>query len=264
MKIYRTLIAALILAAITASNPVLAAGIQLQKEPMIWLINTPSAMVLEENQTLGQIRMHPDGGMTCGFSFGVLPRLSFGMYYGAKHFISSQDMDWYVVPGLSFKYKLCREQTKFPSVIVGMMSQGWGDYDKNPVTDKRRYAFKAPGFYAVIGKIFDLRQCCGKFGLSAGVSYNVMEDDDDSDVEGFVGLHKPVWKGFHVNMEYALGRNDDDIDAYGKKRGYLNAALSYKFCKTYAFELIFMDILKNNKAAETETRVIRMIYISYF
>jgi len=234
----------------------------LHKESMIWLIATPSARVMREGQSFFELRMLPGGSVLAGGQFGLLPRLSVGVSYGGRVYLSNQKTDWNEAPGIFAQYAICSETYVFPTVALGVITQGWGDYETNPATGDRRYYLKAPGVFIVGGKTFNWQHCCGKFTPSVGVNYNPFEDEDDADFDLFFGFHKPLWSGWDAALEYQLGHNDNSPKAYGKKQGYLNGKLGISIAETWVLELGALDLNVNHKTADTETRFIRLIKIS--
>lgn len=234
----------------------------LHKESMIWLIATPSTKVLHEGQSFAELRVLPRGGILAGFQFGLLSRLSIGFSYGGSGYFNYNGTEWNIYPGFLVKYALCIESRRSPSVVLGLNTQGWCDYMNNPRSGHRRYFIKAPGFYIATGKVFELKQCCGKFAVSTGMNFSLFENEDDKGFDLFFNLYKPLWRALYFSVEYQMGLNDNESKSFGKKLGYLNSVIGYRVAETFAIEFGALDYLVNNRYSGTETRFMRLIYVS--
>ncbi len=234
----------------------------LKKEQMYWMITTPSTKVLHEGQSISEFRFLSEGSMLYMLQFGLIHRLSIGFSYGGRHYLSNRSIVWNSSPGIIFKYSLCCETPTNPAVLLGINTQGWGEYKTNPATDEGRYFIKGLGLYAAAGKMMYWKPCIGRFAISGGINYNPLENADDGNIDLFFGFYKPLWRGWYFATDYLMGINDNYRNAYGGNNGYFNMMFGTYLSDTWALEFGALDLLVNHKTSSTETRFVRLIHVS--
>jgi len=251
-KLYFFLLAGIVLA-VSVNARTLAQRGEIQD-----LIDQPTAGSLEKGEYGFDIRFFPDGGTLASLKAGLFDRFMIGVSYGAINIIGRGDPQWNELPGVLVKYRLF-EETDLPALAIGFDSQGYGMY----YDDLKRYEVKAKGLFAVFSKNFSMGWL-GTMGWHGGVNYNTFEDQDDKNVNGFVGLDKSINDQISLLVEYNLGLDDNSDLSFGRDRGYLNAGLRWVFAGQLGIALNFKDILANRRDLEAASRELRLTYVESF
>jgi len=224
------------------------------------LVTTPTAGVLPRGSYSVECRLFPDGGLWGQIGVGVFERFMFGVSYGGGGIIGNQKIDWYNQPGVEIKYRFLEESAKFPALVLGFSSQGFGNY----IDSLKRYETKARGFYAVVSKNY---QFLGNLGVHAGMNYNPLEKTDgDADPSFFLGIDKDLNSEIVLLAEYdaALNDNHSDQSMLGKGRGYLNAGIRWRIENKFAIEVDFNNMLLNRKEVDFMTRELKFTFTEVF
>lgn len=222
------------------------------------LIDVPTAGSLEKGEYGFDLRLFPYGGALAGLRAGLFERFMIGISYGGNYLIARQDPEWNELPGILVKYRLF-EETDLPAVSIGFDSQGYSPW----LEGAERYETKAKGIFLAASKNFSL-DWLGTMGLHAGINYNSFEDDDDRDLNGFLGVDKSVNEQISLLAEYSLGLDDNNGEALGGDKGYLNAGLRWIFAEQLGIEFNFKDILVNRKEFSSVSRELRITYVEKF
>jgi len=222
------------------------------------LIDQPTAGTLEKGEYGFDLRFFPYGGALAGLKAGLFERFMIGISYGARNIIGRGEPDWNELPGVLVKYRLF-EETDLPAVAIGFESQGYGEW----IEELDRYETKAKGLFASLSKNFSMGWL-GTLGLHGGVNYNTFEDDDDRNLNGFLGFDKSINEQLSVVAEYNFGFDDDSDLALGEDKGYLNAGLRWVFAEQLGIEFNFKDILENRKDVSAISRELRITYVETF
>ncbi len=194
------------------------------------------------------------GGLLVGISVGVLDRFSLGVSYGGNELIGSGTPMMNEVPGIALKVRILEESIGFPALAIGFDSQGQDGYIKG----LSRYHIKSPGFYGVVSKNYTL---LGFFSLHGGGNYSFETADEDRDVNFFAGVEKSIGPFVSVVLEFNSGLNDNDHQALGKGRGYLNLAWNFSLGSGLTVGINFKDLFKNNGEVDGANRTVRLEYI---
>lgn len=218
------------------------------------LIDQPTAGMLEKGEYGFDVRLFPNGGTLAALKAGLFDRFMIGISYGAINVIGRGEPEWNELPGVLVKYRLF-EETDLPALAIGFDSQGYGLW----IDELDRYEIKAKGLFAVMSKNFSMGWL-GTLGLHGGVNFNTFEDDDDRNMNGFLGFDKSINEQISVLGEYNLGLDDNNNQAMGKDRGYLNGGLRWVFAGQLGIELNFKDILENRKDLSAVSRELRITY----
>ena len=141
--------------------------------------------------------------------------------------------------------------------MVGFHSQGYGAYNKS----LKRYAIKSRGIYAVASKNTSF---LGGLGLHAGVNWSLETEDDDSDPNLFAGCHKYLGSDFVILGEYDTAINDNDNNAIGSGKGYLNLGVRWSFAQRLFFEFAWKNILENGSHSTGSSREVKLVYLTFF
>jgi len=150
--------------------------------------------------------------------------------------------------------RILEESIGFPALAIGFDSQGQDGYIKG----LSRYHIKSPGFYGVVSKNYTL---LGFFSLHGGGNYSFETADEDRDVNFFAGVEKSIGPFVSVVLEFNSGLNDNDHQALGKGRGYLNLAWNFSLGSGLTVGINFKDLFKNNGEVDGANRTVRLEYI---
>ena len=106
-----------------------------------YLIDMPTAGVLEKGFVGVTSDIMPDGVFITYLEVGIFKRVSFGISYGGSNVIGSGSVNWYKLPAVNLRIRLLNESITVPALTIGFDSQGKGLY----FDDANRYAYKSPG-----------------------------------------------------------------------------------------------------------------------
>lgn len=219
------------------------------------VVDKPTAGILRASALALDIDLFENEGVLAGVSIGFLDRGMLGVSYGGSGIIGGDSPTMNDVPGMQLKIRVLDETRTVPAVALGFDSQGRGEYD--PAHD--RYMFKSPGAYAVVSKNTDF---LGYLSLHAGVNYSLETGDGDNDVNAFVGAEKTIGGAVSLTAEYDFALNDNDHEARGKGRGYLNAGLRWSIGSGFTLSAALQDLLENGDNNVFALRSLRLEYVA--
>lgn len=220
------------------------------------LVDLPTAGTLERGSFAIQLRMFSNGGLLGGVTVGITPRFMFGISYGGENIIGEGDVNWNPDPGIQARLRIIDENFALPAVTVGFNSQGYGAYD----SALNRYKTKSRGLFAVASKNYAFFY---NLGLHGGINYSFENDDDDKDLNIFLGADLSLNREFRFMIEYDLARNDNRNDAqFGSGQGYLNAGAQWLFSNRLFLQFNVKNLFKNGP--ESVTREVKIGYFEYF
>ena len=242
-----------------------------QPYPPLKLISIPTGGTLPKGTFAFETLLMNNGGVLPSVSLGITDNLTFGVSYGIQGFIGIGDFKKNKsYPEVQLKYRLYEETDAKPSILIGLDTQGRGEYiDK---VGYERYEQKALGVYCVLSRNYAM---IGNLGLHIGINKNLFESSDgDEDINLFLGFDKEINRSFSLLAEYNFARNDNDSDDEGliirKGRGYLNAGLRWSATNNLMLEINVNDISKNNEYIDENSnydsmnREIKIIYFESF
>ncbi|MBM3325932.1 MAG: hypothetical protein FJY65_02965 [Calditrichaeota bacterium] len=205
------------------------------------------------------LHIQSNGGLLCGFEVGLIERMTLGISYGGTKIVGFQTPAWNPQPGIRAAFRIFNESRLFPALAVGFASQGFGVWSDS----LERYQYKAKGLYVALGKNFDIGSL-GEISWILGANRNPIEDGPRK-TDAFIAFdYRPI-SIFALLGEFS-GALDDRSDprALGLKRGYLNIGLRWAMAERLAVDVIFRDILINQREFQRGgTNVGREIRISY-
>lgn len=214
-------------------NSILAqgsAGAKSTIEPR-YLIDFNTAGLLSRGMFAVSTEHLPDGVFILKIDVGIFNQFNFGISYGASNFIGRGKLEFYSYPGVNVRFRIFEEEVGFPAIVIGFDSQGKGIYLK----DLKRFEIKSPGFFAVASKNFNF---LGMISLHGGLNYSLETNDDDKNLNIFLGAEKTIGSDVSIVGEYNLGLNDDETKV-GRGHGYLNLGVRWSISKglTIGFDI---------------------------
>lgn len=223
------------------------------------LFNKKKIQVLKREVEFG-LRMYTDGGVLGSITVGIMEKLMFGFSYGGRNLLGQGAAKVNDAPGINLRYVLFPEGANAPGVALGFDSQGYGIYFSN----LRRYQNKSKGVYVTASKNLDVTRDSG-IGLHGGINYSLEAKDKDDDLNFFCGATLRVEKNLILLWEYDFATNDNEDQAFGSGKGYMNAAIKAFISRRLAIEFDIKNLLKNNKTIEDEllpalNRELKIIY----
>ena len=221
------------------------------------LLDTPSAKTVPMGGVVVELRMYTEGGLLGSLSVGLTDRFCLGVSYGGENVVGTGKANLNPQPGVHLRYAILGERYLSPALVLGFDSQGYGGYDKT----LERYAVKSRGVFAVVSKNTSL---LGGIGLHGGVNYSLETKDGDSDPNFFAGCHKRLGQELVVLVEYDTAINDNDDNAVGSGKGYLNAGVRWSFAQRLFVEFSWKNILENRENVPGSSREVKMVYVTHF
>ena len=241
-----------------------------QPYPPLELVSIPTAGTLPKGSYTYETILTKNGGVTPKLAVGLTDNLTFGFAYGIHNLIGDQKPDYNPQPGFIIKYRAYSETTKWPAIVLGLNTQGKGNYLVKEDIGGGRYEQKALGFYITASKNWNMM---GNLGVHIGLSKNTWEDlDADDDINFFIGIDKELNRSFSLLLECDAALNDNEYEfddlTFGRGKGYVNAALRWAVVPNVLVEINFNDIRKNStiesKEVEYTNREIKIMYSESF
>ncbi len=219
-----------------------------------YIVDMPTAGLVAKGSLAIDAGFYEEGGMLFGVSVGLFNRLSLGISYGGTGLIGSAPAVMNEVPGFALRVRVLEESFALPAFLLGFDSQGKGYYDKA----RSRYEIKSPGFFGVLSKNFLV---LGYLTIHGGVNYSLENADGNGGMNFYFGAEKTIGPFLSVVGEYNAGLNDSNINASGKGRGYLNAAVDIALGGGFTIDFNFNDLLRNERSTNGVTRTVRLEYV---
>ncbi len=224
------------------------------------LVTLPTAGLIPRGAYMVDFRLFENGGILGGVSAGISNRFMFGIGFGGSKIIGDQEINWNKQPSVEVKYRFVDESVKFPAILAGFNSKGYGEY----IDSLNRYETKAMGFYCVASKNF---RFFGNLGIHAGANFNPLEKKDgDNDPSFFIGLDKDIGSEISLVLEYDAALNDNGTNTIGlgEGKGYLNCGVRWRMAKSFLFEIDFNNILLNREEVKYYNRELKIMFIEFF
>ncbi len=245
-----------LITALVILMPVLVWAQNKETPQSINIIDCPTAALLGRGSFLTGLYVYNDGGLMGLMEVGVTNRIMFGISYGGTNLIGTGPVEWNPQVGVNIRYRLIDERLMFPALSIGYDSQGRGAF----VDSLDRYQEKSKGLFIAGSKSFIF---LGTFAIHGGINYSFEREDNDKDLNGFLGFEKSINEEFSLFAEYDLAINDNTGKSLGDNSGYLNAGIKWTFQGKLYIDFLWKNILKNNKTHPYSSRVIRISYVEY-
>lgn len=185
---------------------------------------------------------------------GIFNNFSIGASFGIENFIGSGKINFYKIPGLNAKYRIFTETRRFPSIALGIETQGMGNY----LDSLSRYEVKSPGLFLALSKNFKLLGYFSLYGVFGYSLENKLEDDFNIEI----GFEKTIWKMISFVFEYNFALNDNSSNSLGKGRGYMNMGIMCSLSNKVTLSFHLRNLMDNNKISQNSERALSIIYYS--
>ena len=222
-----------------------------------YLIDVPTAGMLERGSFAVDLEFYQQGGVLLGFSVGLLDHLSLGASFGGTNLIGGGTAAFNDAPGVNVKIRVVDEHVIVPALALGFDSQGHDGYIKS----LSRYVIKSPGLYAVLSKNYGV---LGFLSIHGGANYSLERTDGNKNINLFLGIEKTLGAFVSVVAEYNLGSNDTGTNAIGKGNGYLNAALKWSLGGGLTLAVNLKDLAHNGNEIDFANRTFKIEFIRPF
>ena len=223
------------------------------------LIDCPTAGTLKRGSFTAVVRTYPNGGVLASTDIGMSNRLMIGVSYGAEGIISERQPVWNPRVEFDLRLSLIDEGLVFPAITTGFCSQGYGGY----IDSTKRYAFKSKGFFVVGSKNYPFYNW--QLGLHGGLNYSMEQEDDDNNLDFFIGADTRLNQDVGLVLEYDFATNDNRFGtSMGRGRGYLNLALQWIYSDDLVMDLILKNLANNRKGVSDIWRELRVTYVQHF
>ena len=239
----------------------LSAGIIQAQTPFavqsLSIIDCPTAATLERGSYFTALDVYDNGGLLGMMEVGISDRIMFGISFGGTNLIGSGPVNWNPNVAVNIRYRLIDEHLAFPAAAIGFEGQGRGVY----IDSLSRYTEKSKGAYLALSKSFIF---LGTMALHGGLNYSFEREDQDKDLNAYIGIEKSINEELGMFFEYDLAMNDNTGKSIGAGKGYLNAGLKWIFQGKVFVNFVWKNILKNKKKYGYSGREIRLGYVEYF
>lgn len=206
------------------------------------LVDAPTAGLLPDKTLELETNLFDEGGIVQTIKFGIVDLINIGCSYGGTSLIGAGRVSWQPHVSVQARVRIVEETMSFPALAIGFDSQGFGPFAKGH--NLNRFRAKSRGAYIVLSRNYSL---LGDLGLHGGVNYSLESDDGDDDPSFWVGIDKNIWKKLEICSEYDFAMNDNENSSMTSKRGYLNAAVRWRFNSGFMFEVDIKNLLKTSK-----------------
>lgn len=223
------------------------------------LIDKPTAGILKRGSFGVTSEFFQRGGVLLGIGVGVFEPFSIGISYGGTDIIGHEKIHMNPWPGIQVKLRVFNEGVTMPAIVVGFDSQGKEIYYKED--SLKRYTIKSPGVYLVASKNYSV---LGNLSLHAGINRSFEQDDGDRDLNMYLGLEKSLGRDISILFEYDFATNDNNSDALGKGKGYLNFGFRWSVSKGLVVGFNLKNVTRNQNNINVGNRTLQLDYVSTF
>ena len=245
----------LIIAILTlASAPISAQEMQQPR----WLIDTPTAGLLERGSLAVDLRLYKDSGILTQMEVGVFDRAGVGFSFGGTNIVGNQAAVWNPRVEFTARIRVIDEGMAMPAVAIGFHSQGYGDY----ADELERYTTKSRGFYAVLSKNYG--SPFGDLGLHGGMNRSLEDKDGDGDLSGFAGVDLGLGTSLSLLAEYDFAMNDNEDNTLGSGKGRMNLGARWAATRQLAIEMDFKNLFRDGERNPQPDRELRLIFYEKF
>ena len=221
------------------------------------IVDKPTAGILKRGSYAVRSNFFERGGVLVGISVGVFESFSFGISYGGTSIIGYDKIQMNPLPGVNAKLRLVDEGVMMPALAFGFDSQGKGPY----IDSTNRYTIKSPGFYLAGSKNYSF---LGNLSVHGGLNLSMERGDGDKDLNFYVGAEKSIGKDISIYAEYDFANNDNNTNALGKGKGYLNFAFRWSWGKGLVVGFDLKNVFKNQDHVIIGDRTLQLDFVGAF
>jgi len=212
--------------------PVLALAVQARN---IEILDVPTANTLIKGEIRGDFKFYPGGGILNRLYVGLFDRLMIGGAEKVDNIIGSGNLS-FNLPWFLFKVRFTDDDGAIPAISLGYEAPGY-------------FAVPAKGAFIAVTKEIAIGSV---FAQLTGAVYTDNFSHFGQNVDMGTGIEFAITKEFIIGSEF-----DGIFGAYPDAR-YINFVIGY------FFDPIQIDIGVKYNLNRDVSRVLRIIYISYF
>ncbi|MDR0926567.1 MAG: YjbH domain-containing protein [Ignavibacteria bacterium] len=255
----KSLIVLSILLLTNVSVSLVAAETALEKFEPRYIVDMPSAGMLENLSYSINSQLISNGGFLLDFTASFFKFLNVGISYGGNGVIGSNTMTMQRYPGFHIKARIINEDEGFPAIALGINSQGKGMY----ISNEKRNEQLPPDFYVAVSKSF--KWTLGTFSLNGGVNYS-FEDEDNRGINIYAGVEHSVTRFVALALEINPNLNDNHVEIWKDKSKtiMLNGVLRLSPNDNMIIEIQFKDIFRNSRYSDEVGRYFGVQFVSKF
>ncbi len=203
------------------------------------LVDAPTAGSLSSRQYLLESQVFDGGGVVQRILVGLNDHVDVGVSYGGANIIGSKRIFWQPHVGFQARIRLIEESMRTPALSLGFDSQGEGPFFREGAL--KRFRYKSRGAYLAVSRNY---RFLGNFGVHGGINYSLEIRDDDIDPSFWAGFDKSLGDSLDLCGEYDFAANDGDHARFVADRGYLNAAVKWRFGTSFSLEVNLRNLLR--------------------
>ena len=220
----------------------------------ITLVDKPTAGMLHRATFQVSGNFYQRGGVLSGISVGVFDRFMIGISYGGTDIIGPAPIRMNPIPGVQARLRIIGEGAMLPAIAIGFDSQG-----KEPYVDSLdRYSIKSPGAYLALSRNFAF---LGNLSVHGGMHFTMERADGDKDMNVYLGVEKSIGESISLLAEYDFGFNDDNGNAIGEKKGYLNVAFRWHWGGGLVVGFDLKNVTQNQKDISVANRTLQIDFV---
>lgn len=227
-----------------------------QTPELVSLVDSPTAGVLDKGRFGLDLRLFDGGGAMGTLQAGALKRLMIGVAFGGEGLIGTKEVNWYPRVEVTVRYRILQESVKWPAIVLGYETQGYGAFRA------KRYASKSKGAFAAFSKNYISN--LGQIGIHGGINLSFEDADGDEDISGWVGVDKSINEELGLVVEYDLAINDDSEQSLGTGQGYLNGGVYWAVAPSLRVGFLARNLLGNGPGDPKVSRELSLRYSEEF
>lgn len=206
------------------------------------VVDVPTAEVREARSYSTDFRLYSGGGILGSLLFGVMRRINVGVAFDVQRVISTSKPNL-VRPSFLFKFRFFDGSDFIPALALGYDNRGY--LYQEPA---KQFLHREKGLYLVGSHEIFLPD------MEAHLGVNIFDFDSDSRVFGFLGVHYPVVRSFHLLAEWDHIRNTTD--------SHVNLGGRYYVTPYFNVDLAARVVGRGEERGEE--RIVRINYVGKF
>lgn len=202
------------------------------------IVQMPNAGMLAKGSFLVYSEYFASGGLMMQIGAAPFNDFNLGISFSGSNFVGYGDVETQKYPGVQLSYRIINESLSFPAFLVGVNTQGRGDY----MEEYEAFQIMSPGLYLAASKSF--KWALGEFSLHAGVNYSIEGNPNERNVNFYSGIEHFIGNSLSLNIEYNATTTRFSKNIM-KDKGLLNASFRVSLSDGLTVELQTLDLLEN-------------------
>jgi hypothetical protein len=212
-----------------------------------YIVEMPTAGIVPKNSFSIYAAHYSGGGIMGELTASPFEGFNMGLSMSGSNIIGIGDVKWQSLPGISLRYRLFDEKLEFPALLIGISTQGRGNFDNN----NKRFETLSPGLYSTLCKTY--KWLLGTVTFHFGLNYSFEVPPEYRMINYYMGFEQLFNEVFAANLEYNA-TVDEYNTKYKSKKGLLNVSLKFYVSKEFTIELQGRDLLIHSTGATAFSR----------